>query len=362
MANHWVPWGYTVPHAVRYPFQWLWDSCFHAIIWAELGDERALTELRSVFRHQSAAGFVPHMTYDADPSAHAGFWGRTEASTITQPPMFGHAAAELVRRGVEVPDEVLDRATRGLRFLLDRRPRIDGLVPLCHPWESGADDSPRWDHWFAPKWDGGTWFQRKGDLVASLTVDPEGAAISNPGFMVASAGFNALVAFNASELAAVTGDLRLAGDARELAEILDSRWDPSLETWSDATPLRSTSSSIRTADSLLPLLVIDRPISPVLLDPGGFGTPFGPASVHIAEVTYDPAAYWRGSAWPQIIYLMAVAASHRHDVGLAAELDRRLRRGVLRSGYAEHWHAETGNGLGSAPQSWAGLTILRPPS
>ena len=26
--------GYTVPNSAVYPFQWLWDSCFHAGTWA----------------------------------------------------------------------------------------------------------------------------------------------------------------------------------------------------------------------------------------------------------------------------------------------------------------------------------------
>ena len=359
MEQHWTPWGYTVPHAARYPFQWLWDSCFHAIIWAELGDERAVTELASVFRHQTPSGLVPHVTYDAHPTVHADFWGRPGTSTITQPPMFGHAAAELGRRGFAVPDRTLEQASRGLRFLLDRRPRIDGLVPLCHPWESGADDSPRWDHWFAPTWDAATRYQRKGKLVASLVLDDEGAAITNPGFMVASAGFNALVAFNAAELASVTADDALAGHARELAERLDARWDPTLETWTDATSTPSTSSTIRTADSLLPLLVIDRPISAALLDPRAYGTPFGPAGVHTAEATYDPGAYWRGSTWPQITYLLAVAASRRSNPKTAGELERLLQAGATRSGLAEHWHAQEGTALGSAPQSWTGLAIVR---
>ena len=34
--------GWTCPSADLYPHQWLWDSCFHAIVWAELGDERAV--------------------------------------------------------------------------------------------------------------------------------------------------------------------------------------------------------------------------------------------------------------------------------------------------------------------------------
>src|SRR5262245_33918200 len=103
MNAHWQPEGYTVPNATTYRFAWLWDSCFHSIIWAELGDEeRARRELAHVFRTQDdATGFVPHIDYERDPEHLKAFWGRSGRSSVTQPPMYGHAIAELRRRGIE---------------------------------------------------------------------------------------------------------------------------------------------------------------------------------------------------------------------------------------------------------------------
>ena len=67
----WDPAGYTKPSPERYPWQWLWDSCFHAIVWAHLGEtDRAVAELRNVFAHQADDGFVPHMTYWRAPQLH----------------------------------------------------------------------------------------------------------------------------------------------------------------------------------------------------------------------------------------------------------------------------------------------------
>ena len=65
LEANWRPEGYTVPNASVYPFQWLWDSCFHAITWAELGEpERARSELAHLFRTQNSEGFVPHIDYE----------------------------------------------------------------------------------------------------------------------------------------------------------------------------------------------------------------------------------------------------------------------------------------------------------
>ena len=92
LEAHWRAEGFAVPNAEVYPWQWLWDSCFHAICWASLGDERAVTELDRTLAHQGETGFVPHMTYWSDPGFAEQFWGRPTTSCITQPPMFGHAA------------------------------------------------------------------------------------------------------------------------------------------------------------------------------------------------------------------------------------------------------------------------------
>jgi hypothetical protein len=320
--------GYTVPHAGRYPFQWLWDSCFHAIAWARLGDERALRELASVFRWQTPKGFVPHVGYQADPHVLASFWGRTHASTITQPPMYGHAVAELTRLGFDVPDELRDRAVRGIGWLLEHRRRGERVV-LCHPWESGCDDSPQWDRWCEQPWTPAGWYACKGAFVQALVVDDEGAAVANPAFEDASLGFNALVAFNAAELGLDAG-LDLDGPA-----------DPA------------------TLDELLVTLLGRRlDLLDVALDPAVFGGACGPAFVRRDHPAFDPVAYWRGSAWPQLTYLLWVAARDGGRAAPQAELARRALDGARASGLAEHWHPDTGAPLGAVPQSWTTLALL----
>jgi hypothetical protein len=354
----WVPAGYTAPSPERYPWQWLWDSCFHAIVWAELGDERCVVELDSLLSGRDAEGFVPHVLHHDRPNPHADFWGRATGSSITQPPMHGHALAELVRRGVDVPERLLVASGEALRFLLERRHRHpSGLVRLCHPWESGADDSPRWDHWYGPTWVADDVFRIKGELLAAVTRTPGGAPIDNPAFDVASASFNALVAFNARELAGLTGDDGLLGAAEELAAALDERWDADLGTWVDAGASSDGSGRTRTLDALLGTLVLDRPEALAdAVDDAAYGGPCGPAGVHRDEPTFDPGSYWRGSAWPQLTYLLWVAA-HRTG-GPADVLAASLVRGCEVSGFAEHWHPDDGAARGAVPQSWATLALL----
>ena len=61
---------FSVPSGGRYRFQWFWDSCFHAIVWARIDPERAAEELRSLLAWQRDDGFLPHVIFwDREPRA-----------------------------------------------------------------------------------------------------------------------------------------------------------------------------------------------------------------------------------------------------------------------------------------------------
>ncbi len=353
---------HCVPNPSRYPWQWLWDSCFHAVVWAHLGDERAGVELAAALSSQAADGFVPHIRYAGGaPVDHARLWGRADASSITQPPMVGHAIAEMHRHGLDVAPELVERATAALAFLLRRRRRSPGgLIQLCHPWESGCDDSPRWDS-TCEAWSPRRWRVRKGELIGTIERSRSGSPLSNPGFAVGSVGFNALVAFNARELAGLTGDGLLTAEADELADALEQRWEPTSSTWLDDGATEGASGAVRTLDALLPCLVGGRGASEALaqlVDTTALGARFGPCGVHRDEPCFAPDTYWRGSAWPQLTYLFWVAALRRGDAAVASSLGASLQAGAWRSNWAEHWHPDAGSALGARPQTWSALAAV----
>lgn len=388
LEAHWQPQGYTVPNAHVYPHQWLWDSCFHAIAWAHLGrDDRALAELGNVFAHQHDDGFVPHMTYWQAPHQHADFWGRRQTSSITQPPMYGHAVAVLWRLGIDVGRDLVERAAAGLEHLMRRRDER-GSVVILHPWESGCDDSPRWDSWCEPVWNPVDWKRVKGELVASLRLDPgTGSPVGNDRFTVASSAFEALVAFNAAELADLVADpstsARLRDHGADAGADVRTRWDDHLGTFLDGGS--HASASARTLEALLPLLCEGRddpdPVAAAvfgdepardtgdagrvgvdataaLWDRRAWGGDFGPAQVHRDEPAFDAHQYWRGGTWPQLNYLLWVAANRLGREHAADRLRDLTVRGALRSGFAEYWDPDTGEGRGAVPQSWTTLVAV----
>jgi Mannosylglycerate hydrolase MGH1-like glycoside hydrolase domain len=361
LERNWVPTpGFTMPNRRKYPWQWLWDSCFHAIAWSRLGDPRGVKELESVLALQLPSGFVPHMGYWAKPAASLALWHVLGRSDITQPPMYGHALRLLAERGFAVAN-LQDAATAGLNYLLEhRRDPGSGLIRVVHPWETGCDDSPRWDGWHAAPFKERRWNAKKRELVRSIRLR-DGAAWANPGFDVGSSGFSALVAFNARELAELTGNADLLSNASAVARAIDAHWLSSRRTWSDvclAGP--QSTSAVRTLDALFPVLVSENPrylelAFAEIFEPRCFWRPFGPSGTSADEPTYDPGRYWRGDAWPQEIYLLMVAATRSGRHVEAERLAETLVQGCVGSGYAERWNPDTGAGLGAIPQGWAAL-------
>lgn len=352
--------GYCFPHSDVYPNQWLWDSCFHSIAWAALGDQRAAQELDGVFAAQLGNGFVPHMRYAGDELYRGPISG---ASSYTQPPLYAHAARFLVSRGVPVAPAVIAAVGAGLDYLWNRRRSGDGLIFIVHPWEAGSDDSPRWDSWVGtPDWRREEWTAFDLRLIPATSWSDQGDAVWSQDFVVAPAAFNALVAHGFAEHGSLTGDRARAARSRELAAAIDRHlWDATTETWIDR-PVVGGGESCRvpTLDGVLPALVTEdgakaRVALEQLWDVRRFGAPFGPAFVWRSHAAYRSDGYWRGGVWPQLSYLVWLAA-HRWGLSdLALHLTETVVAGTVRSGFSEFWDAESGAPCGATPQTWAAI-------
>jgi hypothetical protein len=354
-----------VPNPEVYPHLWLWDSCFHAISWAALGDRRASVELASCLDAQLPNGFVPHMRYAA-PSEGRG--PLVDRSSFTQPPIYAHAARVLVDRGLPVAADTLARIERALDHLWTQRMSTDGLLYIVHPWESGSDDSPRFDDWVGrSSWSRLAFTIFDHGLVDSTEFDDQGAAHWSRDFVVAPAAFNAFAAHAAAELAALTGDPAWRRRSDELASAIDAvLWDPEQSHWVDRPIVGGGPSAvIPTLDGLTPLLVTADPAKAaaalaLAVDPASYAAPFGLRFVPAAHARYSPEQYWRGPAWPQLNYMVYQAARRWDAAPLAELIADASRRAAVVSGFAEYWNPETGAGLGARPQGWAALAATYP--
>ena len=165
--------GWTKAAPRLYPHQWSWDSAFIAVGWARLDPRRAVRELETLLAAQWGSGMVPHIVYNPD-APPGGYFPDAErwdcarvapavprpplhTSGICQPPVHAIAARlvwDAARRvggemAVDVGTSLRNLYPRLLawhRYLATARdPEGSGLVTIYHPWESGTDNSPRWD-------------------------------------------------------------------------------------------------------------------------------------------------------------------------------------------------------------------------
>ena len=353
--------GFCPPNPVVYPHQWLWDSCFHAIAWAALGDARGAVELASCLSGRLPSGFVPHMRYLGPTVARGPLPDR---SSYTQPPIYAHAARVLQRSGQSVSAETVAAIGQALGWLWSRRRGDGGLVYIVHPWESGADDSPRWDDWIGlNSYDKDNFRAVDRRLVDETVFDDEGAAAWSQTFVVAPAAFNAFCVHAMAEFAELSGDESWSHRAAELSATVDERlWDPDESLWRDEPLVGGFGASSRwpTLDGALGLLsTTDKSkaaaVFDQLLERTRFAAAYGLSYVPPGHPKYDANAYWRGPAWPQLNYMMWVAARRWARDDVADAIAECSRRAAVTSRLAEYWNPETGEGLGAVPQGWAAL-------
>lgn len=254
----------AAPHL--YPHLWSWDAAFVAIGLARVDVPRAIRELETLLAAQWSTGMIPHIVFSDDETGYfpgPDRWGTDTAaarpvsvrtSGICQPPVHAIALRHIVDRAREnggadqaAAEDFLARSFDGWlawhRWLASARdPQRVGLVEIHHGWESGFDNSPRWDGPYARVRPGPVEpfvrrdtlhvsdpGQRPDDLeytkylwlvqqLASVDYDDERAA-SAVDFRVRDVFFSAILAAASDVLADLGDDLSRPDEAAELREI-----------------------------------------------------------------------------------------------------------------------------------------------
>jgi hypothetical protein len=410
--------GWTRPAPRLYPHQWSWDSAFIALGLARLDPRRALCELETLFAAQWDDGRVPHIVFN--PGAGEYFpgpewWASARSSLLAprapatsgliQPPV--HALA--LQRILEVAPADL-RARIGVlyekvfawhRYLASARdPSAGGLLTIYHPWESGTDNSPRWDAALGrvnvgtlpayerhdlkhvhnveerptrAEYDRYLWLV---ELLKIAHYDDATVQREYP-FQIQDVLMSAIFAAGSQALLEVAEALRRPVEEREQllawsqrsSRAVQQRWDPALNLALDidlhAGPVR-----VETCAGLAPLLVPELDVE--LRDQVThrlFGSGFAGAerlaypvipSTSPGTPGFQARTYWRGPVWPMFNWLMWWGLRFQ-GLDREAEALRQANLHLLRrpeSRFAEYLEPYTSEPLGSIDQSWtAALTI-----
>jgi len=408
-----------------YPHMWSWDAAFVSIGLAAVNLDRAVLELDTLLAAQWRTGMLPHIVFAAGSTDYfpgPDRWGCLAAgapapsspltSGICQPPVHAIAVQRIVaagRRGERtersVAEEFLARAWGPMvawhRWLASSRdPDGEGLITLYHGWESGMDNSPRWDVPYSNVVVGpdlppyrrrdvavvGDLSQRPSDLEYDrylwLVEQMRRVGYSDAGvratcdFAVQDVFVSAIMAVACEVLAELGEDSRAPS-----ADVADLRsWaarfrsgvvaavDPATGLARDRDLRTGSWLSSPTLAGFAPLLCggldpeAERRMLAMLDGPSWAGHPrlctAVPPSTSPAAAEFRSREYWRGPQWPVVAWLLGWAFDRRGWTARAERLREEGMRLVGDGHFAEYYEPFTGEPLGSMRQSWTAAAVL----
>lgn len=366
---------YTRPAPHVYEYQWLWDSCFHAISYRWFDIAMAQDELLSLCAGQitegADAGMIPHMIYWNDEGT--ALWGQPRQSIITQPPLVA-VAAKLIYESQ--PDEAFLRkiwpAQVAFHDWMDRRrdPDGDGLVTLIHPWEAGCDASQRWDGPLGlqnPTPDE-TKATRHGLVAKLIEADCDPMTLAERGlFHVEAVDFNAV---RVADLEATAWMAEILGEDatvwHERAERVRTAIQQKFIFEDGVFDLNGMDETPVKVESFAPFYLlfggcVDQVMAEKLVsqltDPARFWPRYPIPTTPINDPLYSPGDYWRGNVWPSVNWLIYQGLRRYGFNDIARELTEKNRDLVAASGFYEYYDPQTGKGHGASQQSWATVIL-----
>lgn len=375
---------YSCPSRRIYPYQWLWDSCFHAIVLARLAPSLAAAELATLLSMVQPNGFLPHVVFWGGPRRHhawplllglPGF--RARFSAQTQPPMVAIAVERYLDATNDFPflNTWLPSIVRYYDWLSRRDWDRDGLLTIVQPFESGLDASPQYDRSL-----GLDRFSPASHLVRSFYSTARYSALAweaprierSTGFSVEDLLFNSVYAYNLRALQRLCVTARQDGSrfARRAAaterSLISKCFDADNGYFVSLFGGNEERARVLTVASLMPLLARDLPegmaasIAALIEAPKHFNRRYPLPSVAASESTYAPGAsifLWRGPTWLSTNWLVYQGLRQHGYVELASHVADRTAALVLKSGFREYYNPETGEGYGADQFGWSTLAI-----
>lgn len=151
-----------IPSKFFYVHQWNWDSATHAMATVYFDEELAFDEIRSLVSGQWKNGMIPHIVFNPKEKIYfpgPNFWGTDKfgfSSGITQPPLLAISILHIYKtaknkgKAKKFLEEMLPKLDKYHNYLKKYRDgEGSGLLTIIHPWESGTDNSPRFDKYLS---------------------------------------------------------------------------------------------------------------------------------------------------------------------------------------------------------------------
>ncbi len=381
--------AYVVPSAGSYPFQWFWDSCFHAIALTHVNLDWAKQEIETLLKGATPSGFIPHQILwekDRYPEAAARQsekFGERYTSSSIQPPVLATALERLFRATNDRAflDRCLPPTVAFYRWLAEvRDPDGDGLIAIIQPDESGCDASPKFDPLMEyPKNNDDLvrWIEKLYARYQALRFDDR-AILALDLFQVEEVLTNVCYILGLQALSRLCAGAE-AAEFAERAErvqraLVERCYDAEAGAFFDLAGAAETPLRTLTITSLAPLALpgLDRAIverlQAHLTDPDEFALPYPVPSVSRSEPTFMPGNargfIWRGPSWINSNWLICEGLQAHGAEELRRQIVDRSCEMLAKSGFREYFNPYTGEGHGSRNHSWSTLILdmLDPPA
>lgn len=404
--------GFIMPDAGYYEGAWLWDTGFIEIGEAQMHPEKAAERLESwLSQAQWKNGFLPHILFFAQKTKKyfpgPDIWQHDLTSGITQPPVLGFCALRIYESLKEKSPQkarqflkaVYPRLFKYHRLLFEERdPEKSGLVSIFHPWESGLDNSPRWEEALSKIMVSDNQVKEaknsRKDILNKKTASmrPTNQDYARYLYLVrfmAERGYDNQkiypeipfnikdVLFNSVLYASNEALILMAVEGGEKAEEiknwlyrqrqgLEGLFDQETGLYYDQDVKSGQLIKRKTIACFVPLFAgipssgQAQKMAEIASGPEfkGDNPLFLIPSTARTDPSFHPLAYWRGPVWLPVNWLVLRGFER---AGLAAEdkeMTKTLLQLILKKGFWEYYNPDTNKGLGRADFSWtASLAI-----
>ncbi|MFF7633499.1 trehalase family glycosidase [Kitasatospora sp. NPDC008050] len=388
-----LPYDCTCPSPETYPFQWAWDSSYHAISLLHLDTRRARAEISSLVSAVTPTGFLPHMVLwqdDLRAQATAEFridlWEGWRSVTIA-PPVLARAVERVFEATGDTDwlAEVLPPALAFFSWLAEHRTSPQtGLLEIYQPDESGLDMSPKYDralgiHASAPGRIADDWHQAMRGLIGSYAHErtPESRLREHRTFVWNDVLVNSIYADGLLSLSRLA---RVAGLPGETSQALSARsqaitdallrhcWDDEAGAFFDLDLVTGKRVDVLTASALFPIILesvpdyhAERLIKEHLLNEREFWHRYPISSVAATEPSFDPdfstRAIFRGSSWLNLNWYLHGGLRARGHEAAATTLAQRTVEFVAHAGTRECYGPYDAAGHGARSFGWSSLVL-----
>jgi hypothetical protein len=373
-----VEYRFHCPDASKFPAQFLWDSCWHAIALRHLDPAAARDELRTLMRALQPDGFLPHTILWHRPVrlSRRSFYSLqrlSDRATRTVQPPFVAFAWELVAEASADDPAFAAEAVEALAslhgwFARERNPDGSGLVALISPDESGLDASPKFDArmgWRGSGLPGFIWHiheLRRG----RFRLDD---VLRRGGFCVQEVLTTVAHAISLQALARLSGDdaHRVAAERVEAA-LFERCWDERAGLFFDLAYPSGEPQRVSTWASLAPLALPNLPremaarLAEHLADPREYALPWPVPSTSASEPAFRRRTgpiprYWRGETWLAATWLLHRGLREHGFDAPARTLARQASRLVAGRGLREYYDPVDGTPQGAQHFGMSALVL-----